>query len=62
MTNNELTQTLLLIDNKSAIDSLKARFTEQEITEAEGGATNAYSTALSALLTKRQEILDMDVS
>lgn len=62
MTNNEVRQTILLIDNKGSIESLASRFTEAEIAAAEGGATNAYSEALSALLTRRQEILDMDIS
>lgn len=62
MTNNQVRQTVRLIDNKNAIESLASRFTAQEISAAEGGATNAYSTALAALTAERQEILDMDIS
>lgn len=61
-TDNAVKQTFLLNDNTFAIEGLKNRFTEAEISAAESGEVNSYSEALNELLQKRQEIQMMDIS
>ena len=54
-----LRKVCLLTENKSKIEGLKSIYTSDEIAAAQAGSTNAYSTALAALLADRDEIYSM---
>lgn len=59
MPDMQIRKVLLLNENKDKIEGLKSIYTSDEIAAAQGGATNAYSTALAALLTEREQIYAM---
>lgn len=54
-----LKKVCLLTENKSKIEGLKSVYTSDEISAAQAGTTNAYSTALAALIIEREQIFDL---